>query len=1121
MELETKYQQMTDKEHILQKPDTYMGSVEIVSSKMWIFNDETQRIEEKTIDYIPGFFKLVDEGIVNCRDHVERMKTENPDVKNLPVTEISVNVEPDGTIVMMNNGNGIDVVLHPTYNVWIPEMIFAQLRSSTNYTKAKTIIGGKNGYGVKIVFIWSTECSIETVDHIRGKKYVQHFSNNLDVVHPPTITSSKSKPYTLIRFKPDFARFGIEGITPDVLQLFKKRVYDIAAVTDKSVKLKWNNQVIPVKSFLQYIDLYIGTKEQTPRVFEESGERWEYAVALSSTHEFVQVSFVNGISTSKGGKHVEYVLGQIVKKLCDYIEKKKKTKVSPNSIKEQLILFLRCDIENPSFDSQTKDFMNTPYSKFGSSCTVSDKFIEKVAKLGVMETACSITEIKENKQMKKTDGAKTKNIRGIPKLIDANWAGTEKSTECSIIICEGDSAKAGIVSGLTSQDKNTIGVYPLKGKMMNVRGEDMKRVADNKEIAEFKKILGLETGKTYLPEDISKLRYSKVWILCDQDNDGSHIKGLCINMFHTLWPSLVRIPHFINFMNTPIIKSSKGSNKMSFYNENEFREWKDATDASGWKIKYYKGLGTSTREEFQEYLKMRKLVGFEHSENCDETIDMIFNKKRAEDRKVWLADYDRTSCLDTNETHVTYTDFIHKEFKHFSNADNDRSIPSMVDGLKESQRKVIFGAFKRNLVNECKVSQISGYISEHSCYHHGEMSLNQTIVGMAQNFVGSNNINLLMPNGQFGTRLRGGKDAASVRYIFTSLNKITRLLFPVEDDNVLHYLEDDGTPIEPSFYVPIIPMVLVNGAKGIGTGYSTEILCYNPKEIIGYIKECLTVGVPEKEFVPYYEGFTGTIEKLGETRFSVKGKYKVLGKDKIEITELPIGTWTDDYKEFLESLADTTDKNGNKISPIVKDYDDLCKDITVHFVITLHKGKLDELQEGIEKAFKLSTTLSTNNMHLFNEEDKLVKYTRVNDIIGDFMKTRRDTYQKRKDYIIANLTKEILFMENRVGFLNEILEGTIVLMKKKSDEIEEMLEEKGYAKLGESNDYKYLTRMFMDSVTEENLEKRRNDLFQKKEELETILNTSIETMWLRELEKLEIHKVSREVKDKKKIKLVN
>ena len=498
-QLATKYQQKTDKQHILDNPDTYVGSIEEIESPSWIISsDQENRIVEKQIKYIPGLFKLFDEGIVNCRDHVIRMnqmianKVEN----SIPVSNIDISISDDGMITMYNDGNGIDVAEHPEYKIWIPELIFGHLRTSTNYDKnEKRIVGGKNGFGFKLVLIWSTYGSIETVDHVRQLKYKQEFKQNLDEICKPSITTCKTKPYTKIQFKPDFARLGIEGLNPEFIQLLVKRVYDIAAVTSKNIKVKYNKYIIPIKSFQQYIDCYIGDKNTTNRVYEECNERWEYAVAVSPKNEFTQISFVNGIYTSKGGKHVDYILSQIIKKLSEYIHKKKKITVNSSSIKEQLMLFIRCDINNPAFDSQTKDFMNTPSSKFGSAAQVSDKFIEKIAKMGIMDTACAVTELKENKAAKKTDGSKNKSIRGIPKLTDANWAGTDKSKLCTIIFCEGDSAKAGIISGLSSDDRNTIGVYPMKGKMLNVRGEVSKKISENKEIIEIKKILGLEAGK--------------------------------------------------------------------------------------------------------------------------------------------------------------------------------------------------------------------------------------------------------------------------------------------------------------------------------------------------------------------------------------------------------------------------------------------------------------------------------------------------------------------------------------------------------------------------------------------------------------------------------------------------
>lgn len=1137
-------QQKTDKQHILDNPDTYIGSVESIDSDMWIISEDGEKIIEKNISYVPGLFKLFDEGIVNCRDHVVRMKSKvDAQVENaLPVSHIDVAIEADGSITMVNDGNGIDVAQKE--GVWIPELVFGHLRTSTNYNKEeKKIVGGKNGFGFKLVLIWSSYGRIETVDHIRGLKYVQEYKHNLDEICKPSVTKCKTKPYTKITFRPDYARLGVEGLSADMVALLKKRVFDIGAITDKAIKVKYNGELVPVKHFEQYINMYIGDKSVAPRVYEEGGSegRWEYAVALTPSSEFVQVSFVNGIHTSKGGKHVEYILNQIVRKLVDYIDKKKKTKVNPVSIKEQLILFLRCDIENPAFDSQTKDYMNTPSLKFGSRCDVSDKFIEKVAKMGVMDAALQLTEVKENKAAKRTDGTKSKSVRGIPKLTDANWAGTDRSHACMLILCEGDSAKAGILSGLSSEDRNNVGVYPLKGKLLNVRGEPIKKIADNKEIAEIKQILGLVTGKEYtsLEEANKQLRYGRVIFMTDQDLDGSHIKGLCINLFSCEWPTLAKLPGFIGFMNTPILKAKKGDQELNFYNEGEFDSWKEVNDPRGWKIKYYKGLGTSTGKEFKEYFANKKVVDFAFSgPPSDDAIDMVFNKKRADDRKDWLKYYSRDAYLDTNKQSVSYEEFVNRELIHFSKYDCDRSIPNLMDGLKISQRKIVFAAFKRNLVSEMKVAQLAAYVSEHSSYHHGEASLNAAIVGMAQNFVGSNNINLFAPNGQFGTRLQGGKDSASERYIFTVLNKLTRTLFPVADDHVLDYLSDDGLSIEPVYYAPIVPMILVNGSKGIGTGFSTDIMCYNPLQIIAYLQAKLHGHVIDEsaEFLPYYEGFKGSITKLSESKFLVKGVYHTVGPDKIRVTELPVGFWTEDFKELLEHwISPGEDKDKNKIPPVVRDYEDMSKDTNVDFTITLAKGKLEELEQqsgdhgcnGLEKLLKLYTTSTTTNMHLFDANDTLHKYDKVSDIIDSYFEVRLHLFQARKDHMIRSLEREVLLLTNKARYIRENLEGTIDLRRKSKDVVTHLLQEKGYDVMDEDLDFKYLVKMPMDSVTEENVARLYRECENKQQELETVKATSIQAMWSRELETLkeqyldyreERNRVFEDEKDKEKEK---
>jgi DNA topoisomerase II len=1176
-----KYQKMTDREHILKKPDTYIGTIEPTETMEYVMDvvaassppamktDEdpaataapapAPALTRRNITYIPGLYKLFDEGMVNMRDHVVRQAQAVADGKPdaLPVTTLEVEIDPaDGTIHLTNDGNGIDVAQHPEHKLWIPEMIFGHLRTSTNYdeNKKEKIVGGKNGFGFKLVLIWSVWGRVETVDHVRGLKYIQEFKNNLSEIVPPVIAKSKVKPYTRVSFRPDYARFGlpINNLTPDMFALFLKRTYDIAAVTDKTVKVKYNGSIVPVRHFQQYVDLYIGAKggeTGVKRIYETPDPRWEYVVCLTTTDEFAHVSFVNGIYTPRGGKHVEYITNQIVRKLAELIKKKKKVDVKPNTIKEQLMLFLRCDIENPSFSSQTKDELGTAVANFGSSCKVSDEFVEKLAKMGVMDAACALTEVKETKAAKKTDGAKTKTIRGIPKLVDANYAGSaDKSAQCTIILCEGDSAKAGIISGLSKEDRNFIGVYPMKGKLFNVHGETTKRISENREIAEIKQILGLETGKTYTPADIAtKLRYGKVLFMTDQDLDGAHIQGLGINLFQIEWPSLTKIPGFIGFMNTPILKARRGAQEVLFYNDGEFEHWKkqfpDAVVPAAWNTKYYKGLGTSTGKEFKEYFEHKKMVSFVHTgKESDDHLDMAFNKKRADDRKEWLSNYSREAYLDTSKPEIPYEEFVDRGLIHFSIYDNERSIPNLMDGLKISLRKILYAAFKKGgLKTEIKVAQFSGYVSEHSGYHHGEASLNAAIVGMAQNFVGSNNINLLEPNGQFGTRGAGGQDSASERYIFTQLSRLTRLIFRQEDDAVLSYINDDGQLVEPMYYAPAIPMILVNGSKGIGTGFSTDVIPHNPLQIIAYIRAMLMeTSVGDRPTIePYFKGFKGTIKNISSSeslpKYMIKGTYEIVAERKVRITELPVGTWTDDYKEFLEKLMEVPaasekdkdkdkdkdkGKSGDKTAsgtPVLKEYSDMSTDTVIDITVTFHPSyphtpkdlaaaivDADAGTNKLEKLLGLFTTQSTTNMNLFDAREKLRKYATIYDIIEDYYTERLALYAKRKAAMLAQLANELRVLSNRAKYIQEILDDKLELRRQTKEAIFAKMTAHGYEHIDGDTEFKYLLKMPMDSVTDENVKHLLAERDTKRAQHQGLQETSIQALWTRDLDELEV-----------------
>lgn len=1139
--VEEKYKKYELLEHILALPDTYIGSIEPQKINSYIYDKTKNKMSVDELTYIPGLLKIFDEVIVNAIDHAMRLKAEEEKgktdikhVKNLKVTIDKVT----GVITILNDGNGIDIRKHGSYgNLWVPELIFGELLTSTNYDKGEEKIwGGKNGYGSKLANIFSKEFIIETVDHYSKKIYTQRFSNNMTEKEVPAVKACNKAPYTQITFTPDYERFGIKKLTDDIYKLFHRRVIDACATTHKDVSVYFNGEKLTIKDFEKYCELFLDKKEQ-PFVYESSGQRWEVVASISSSGSFEYLSFVNGINTIKGGKHVEYITNMITKNLVDMTLAKKKKAVKSQHIKDNLFVFVKALIVNPSFDSQSKETLTTPVAKFGSKCDLSDKFFDKLYKSGIVDKALSITEFYDKKKLVKTDGKKISRII-VPKLDDANLAGTKQSSECTLILTEGDSAKTMAISGLSVIGRDKYGVFPLRGKILNVKDATLQKISDNNEITAIKKIMGLEQNKKYT--DVSQLRYGSIMIMTDQDHDGSHIKGLIFNIFQSMWHELYEISGFLTSMLTPIIKATNARKEViEFYNMTDYERWLETSEAKtgNWKIKYYKGLGTSNDQESKEYFKQMKKVTYMYDENADEVIDLAFNKKRADDRKLWLQDYDKDRVLDYSKKNVDYKSFVDKELIHFSNRDLQRSINHICDGLKESTRKILYACFKRKLyTNEIKVAQLSGYVSEVSAYHHGEASLQQAIVGMAQIFVGTNNINLLSPNGQFGSRCQGGQDASSPRYIFTLLSKLTRMIFKEEDNIILNYQDDDGQQIEPEYYIPIIPMILVNGGIGIGTGYSTNIPQYNPSEIIDTCKlicnviKSSKITVKKKEdlemvydtlsvleldnMIPYYLGFKGTIEKAEKNSYISKGVYRWLDDQTVEITELPIGTWTEDYKDFLETMITS---GLNNLKYIENHYTSK----NVRFVLHFSTSVKAKIEGKFETLFKLASSknLSINNIHLFSDEGAIQRYESTSEIIKEWAETRILKYYERKMYQIKIMEKDAKVLSNKMRFILDVIAGKIQIMNKKLVDIVARLVELKYPPIdteGDGDDtedddvsskkvqqYNYLLKLPISQLTYDRKVILEKELAALEDKLKTLRDTNIEDLWLNDLSELE------------------
>ena len=1143
------YKKHTHREHILELPDTYIGSIDATTESRWVYNTEKSCMEYRSVRFCPGFLKIFDEILVNALDHrvrqEGRMKT-TPDA--LPVKHIDVSYTPT-TITVRNDGDGIPAELHTETGIYAPELIFGHLLTSSNYDKAEEkVVGGKNGYGAKLTNIFSKEFTLETVEHRSKKRYCQTWSNNMTEISKPKITAASVKPFTEITYTPDLSRFlwtTTETTIPaDMLAIIATRVIDAAACAGKDCKVTLNGVHINTNTFQKYISLYLNDDtnksgsvdmENTKRqAYESAGERWEVGAILTrdlhgeAPPDERHISFVNGIATRRGGKHLDHVTKTVLQGFCELAKRKAKLEISPTLLKESVVFFVNATIVNPSFDTQSKETLTTPSSKFGSTPQITQKFYDQLVKIGLLTEAQTLLEAKTARDAKRTDGKKKSTVRGIAKLDDATWAGTAKSSECTLILTEGDSAKTTAISGLKVVGRERYGVFPLKGKILNVKDVSTEKKTNNQELAHIKQILGLETGKVY--KDLKQLRYGRIMIMTDQDVDGSHIKGLLMNLFHTEWPSLLQLD-FLCCLMTPLLKATKGQTTMCFYSQSEYEAWLQTQPQPlrGWTTKYYKGLGTSTAAEARDYFQSMNTVEYNWDERSDTTIDLAFNKKRADDRKQWLTSYDRSRHLDVKAggAKVNYTSFVNDELIHFSIADNIRSLPHVMDGLKPSQRKIFWSALKRNLTKEIRVAQLAGYVSETAAYHHGEASLTGAIIGMAQNYVGSNNLNLLAPNGQFGTRLMGGADAASARYIHTELMPIARALVRKEDDAILTYTDDDGLLVEPETYYPVVPLILVNGALGIGTGFSTNVLPYNPKDLTAALKWRLSGLNPDlstTELKPWWFGFKGKVTQPDDKTWVTKGVYEFSSDDQatIRITELPVGTWTQDYKDFLESLlteqeqAKTEYANLCKKAKDIKDvpkpttylrgYEALYNDVDVDFILQMDPDYYHEARAysaEFENRFKLTSRFKTTNMVAFDTNGLIRRFTSPGEILEAFYGTRLQKYNERKAHELGRLAKEITELEARYTFVKAVVEKRLVVANAEDEDLLKALQALSLPTLSEGEGlkgYEYLLRMRVDRLKAAAMKELELELDVAKEKARVLEATKPESLWLTDLD---------------------
>lgn len=1143
-----KYQKHDQISHVRARPDTYIGSIINTTDTRWILEKnenkdkdttETEEADEKEsvvtstsanasaksdlkmtkkeCKFNPGLEQCIVELIVNAIDHAQRTMN---DVN--PVTKIDITLT-DTEFIIQNNGTGIPIEIHKKEKIWVPEMIFGNMLTSSNYDdNEKRTWGGTNGIGAKASNIFSREFILDLCTG--NQRYEQTFSNGMTKKTEPVISKCRNKDYTKITFRPDFPAFKLKSFSMDSesnvvdnIAVITKRVYDASAVTSKKVAVSLNDVKLEFKDFKDYCSLFIGPNAKKI-VYEQ--ENWSVIFAVNPYDENTQISFVNGLFCKDNGTHTDHVFEPVIKKVVASIQDMQKVKkenitIKPNYIRENLIVFVKCLVENPRFNSQTKDELKTSPSTFPVKCVIPDDVITKITKLDIVSNIIDTARIKELKDMKKAttgaSGSRKTRILDVPKLSDASNAGTKKSSMCTLILTEGDSAKAMALAGIAVVGSEIWGAFPLRGKLLNVKNASVSQLAKNQEIININKIMGL----SYLMEDKTKLRYGKIMIMADSDDDGIHIKGLLMNYFSFFCPKLM--PNLITSLLTPVVKVTfKGPSKktLDFYDNNTFNTWKKKEGFNlSYSMKYYKGLGTSTALEAKEYFRNIKNNQVEYiwSEKEDlEAIDLAFNDKRADDRKEWISKkIESGTVIDYTKKQIPIKSFIYDELVLYSIYSCMRALPNVIDGLKTSQRKVLYGSILKGIYTkkqEIKVAQLSSYIAEKSHYAHGETSLQETITKLAYNFVGTNNLQLLENIGQFGTRNQGGADAASPRYIFTCLKPYIPIIFQESDSVLLEYNYEDSDRIEPKHFAPIIPMILVNGANSIGTGWSCTIPCFNPLDIIDRLKKLLKDEDYQIEQIhPHYRGFRGTICEKSKNKWVTTGVVEKDKKDpkKIVVKELPIGYWYEDFKEELNKLEANSIINSYKSKIITLndlDYEE--------FEITFEKE-----QENPISLLKLESAINSTNMVCFDPKGNIKKYDCPEEILWSFYEYRIEMYIKRKASLEKTLEHKLLQVSEKSRFIKLVIDNVIVVFRTKRSVIIDSLKKHKFHTFSvdteedddskETKGFNYLLNLQINVFTEEKIDELNNEIKKLQNELDIIRRKSHKDLWLDDLVALE------------------
>jgi DNA topoisomerase-2 len=1064
---------------ILKRPTVFIGSCERETVMDWSVKDGKMVYGQLT--YTPGLVNVISEGVANAADNRFR---------NPPMTKIRINVDPEKKQVKITN-DGFSIPIRSEKGFFIPECLFSRLWSGSNYNdEKKKLLSGQNGLGAKAMNMFSTKFTAQVVNS--GQKYRQTWKTNMKIVGDKKITDSKESDSVTVQFTPDLERFKYEIFEEDFMQVMQHRIFYTTATLPKSIAVYYNGKRV-LKSTDSKTSWVSYCKMVDPDIAIHESDRWKVGFAYRKEGGS-NLTFVNGLRTMRGGTHEKYIHSLILSKISEHLKKKLKGKrLNTSLIKRRTVLVLSATVENPRFDGQAKDKLITKHTDFGSVCTLDDRFIKKILKSGIVADLLDYYKNKKEKEDRTTDGKMKKSVF-IKKLIDPGWAGTKRREHARLFLSEGDSGNLFVEAGLTVVGTDKYGAFPLRGKFINAFRHE--NVHGNTEVQAIKKAMGLFKGCK-----VSDLRIGGIIFACDSDPDAFHIKALLYSFFYNEHPELLKDPNFLMDLWTPLKRGIPLNSKakalctdgpyIEFIFDRDFKKFLETKDPEAkFEFIHIKGLAGHDNDDAKRIFSNldRYLKRYEPPSEDDIKLLKIAMDKNSDGRKEWSSEKVTAELPDLPTINVS--EFINCQVKLAAENQNERSIPRL-DGWKPTQKKIITTLdLIKNWPKRIKLMALSGKVAETAHYGAGDASLMEVEATLAKKRVGSFNVNILIPYGQFGNR-RNKNSCGKLRYLHTALDPIIWDLIPREDFPVTKRVSEDNEQAEYEMLYSPIPTLLLNGCNNIGFGHRTFILPRNPYALVEWTSNWLN-GIESEIPPPWMRGFNGDIYK-GEKKNSwhIDGKIEKDRDGVFKISELPLNLfYLNPYKEFLEKL---------RKEKIIDSFTEGHSEWKVCFRIKAHNLEWNE--DNLKTIFKLKS-LHKEDPVVYNEND-IIETMDLDDAARRYCKLRLDKYEERKLYMIPILKEKVDFIYEKIRFYEMVLGGDIHIVKKGGIKKKQLIETIESLNFRMKNDcYDYLMSGQLWSLTCEKVASLRLQAENIEKEYKKLQTVDPKDIWRGDLDRL-------------------